>query len=86
VARTAQQGAKSAQDGFTKFVEGPNDGARQRQAPLDETKKDFWDDFSSLADQRSNRAGSSAIGTAAMGKGNKTAGPAAQKKDEWDDW
>jgi ADP-ribosylation factor GTPase-activating protein 1 len=51
--------------------------------------KDFWDDFSSLADQRAEAraAGSGAIGTAAMGKKAGAGGkPPAKKQDDWDDW
>lgn len=92
VGRVAQMGARSAQDSLNRFVEGEGGGGGgYRQAPLDESKKDFWDDFSSLADQRNPQ--SSSIGTAAMGKGGTRgpagpAGPAAAKKsqDEWDDW
>lgn len=52
---------------------------------MDESKKSFWDDFASLADQRKPQ--SSSIGTSAMGKGsNSTARAPAAKKDEWDDW
>ncbi|TDZ26399.1 ADP-ribosylation factor GTPase-activating protein GCS1 [Colletotrichum orbiculare MAFF 240422] len=88
--RVAQQGARNAQDGFNRFVEGPGgSGPGARQAPLDESKKDFWDSFSSLADQRQQQS-SSSIGTSAMGKGGKTGGaaaPAAKKDgDGWDDW
>ncbi|TQN69665.1 Electron transfer flavoprotein subunit beta, partial [Colletotrichum shisoi] len=93
--RVAQQSARNAQEGFNRFVEGgPNNGGAghggaSRQAPLDESKKDFWDSFSSLADQRQGNS-SSSIGTAAMGKGGKTGGaaaPAAKKDNEgWDDW
>ncbi|KAJ0166084.1 Electron transfer flavoprotein subunit beta [Colletotrichum tanaceti] len=92
--RVAQQSARNAQEGFNRFVEGgPNNGGTghsgaSRQAPLDESKKDFWDSFSSLADQRQGNS-SSSIGTAAMGKGGKTGGaaaPAAKKDNEgWDD-
>ncbi|KAF6822515.1 ADP-ribosylation factor GTPase-activating protein GCS1 [Colletotrichum musicola] len=90
VGRVAQQGARNAQDGFNRFVEGPSNGGHgSRQAPLDESKKDFWDSFSSLADQRQQNS-SSSIGTSAMGKGGKTGGaaaPAAKKENEgWDDW
>ena len=92
VAQSAQQGVRTAQDGFTKFVEGPESrpgGAARgaNAAPLDDSKKAFWDDFASLADQRKPQ--NSSIGTSAMGKGNKApAGAAAAKKnqDEWDDW
>ncbi|KAJ2967996.1 hypothetical protein NUW58_g10321 [Xylaria curta] len=65
-------------------------GDRSRQAPLDESKKDFWDDFSSLADQRHGTGAKySSIGTSAMGKApGKNTGSATAKKneDEWDDW
>ncbi|GAO18764.1 uncharacterized protein UV8b_04925 [Ustilaginoidea virens] len=84
-ARQAQLAGKSAQEGFTRFVEG-SDG-HQRDAPLDASRKDFWDDFSSLADQK--KQGDNAIGTSAMGMGKKSAsgGPASKKKqDDWDDW
>ncbi|KAK3318653.1 zinc finger protein gcs1 [Apodospora peruviana] len=90
-AKTAQVGAKSAQDGFHRFVEGPTAGGYS-SVPMDESKRQFWDDFSSIADQR--KQGSSSIGTAAMGKGagsgSGSGGGApsasAAKKDEWDDW
>ncbi|EFX03153.1 zinc finger protein gcs1 [Grosmannia clavigera kw1407] len=96
VARSAQQGARTAQESFNRFVEGgPGTGGTSRgysysQVPIDDSKRDFWDDFSSIAEQR--KAESSAIGTAAMGKGGgsssasvgSTAG--AKSKDEWDDW
>lgn len=85
VARQAQQGARTANDGFLRFVEGDQAGARQRAAPLDETRKDFWDDFNTIAEQRP--PASSSIGTAAMGKGGRTgAGPAKKKDDDWDEW
>lgn len=93
-AQTAQQGVRTAQENLNKFVEGPESraGGASRNvanaAPLDETKKAFWDDFASLADQR--KAQNSSIGTSAMGKGNKGpsgAGPSSKKgQDEWDDW
>ncbi|KAL3955421.1 hypothetical protein ACCO45_010984 [Purpureocillium lilacinum] len=62
---------KNAHDGFNRFVEG-NDHAR-RDAPLDASRKDFWDDFSSLAEQKK---ANSSIGTSAMGMG-KARGSAA---------
>ncbi|KAH8193685.1 hypothetical protein TruAng_012149 [Truncatella angustata] len=87
--RVAQQGAKNAQEGLNRFVEG-SDGQRQRGGTnMDESKKSFWDDFSSVADQRHGTGPKySSIGTSAMGKTNKGAGgPAGGKKDdEWDDW
>ncbi|KEY70948.1 hypothetical protein S7711_00787 [Stachybotrys chartarum IBT 7711] len=92
IARQAQLAGKNAQDGFNKFVEGGPD-QRSRQAPLDESRKDFWDSFSSLADQQQQqrKPANSAIGTSAMGMGKSSRGPAAAappppKKDEWDDW
>lgn len=92
IAKQAQLAGKNAQDGFNRFVEGGNDPqhkAARREAPLDESKKDFWDSFSSLADEQPPRKNSS-IGTSVIGmgkKGNATAPGAAQKKnDDWDDW
>ncbi|POR38933.1 ADP-ribosylation factor GTPase-activating protein GCS1 [Tolypocladium paradoxum] len=85
LARQAQLAGKNAQDGFTKFVEG-ND--HRRDAPLDESRKDFWDDFSTLADQR--KQSNNSIGTNAMGMGKSRGAAAApqkpKKSDEWDDW
>lgn len=91
VAQSAQVGARNASEGFTRFVEGP-DGQRPangRNPPLDDSKKAFWDDFASIADQRKTQG--SSIGTSAMGMGTKksTSGGAAGAKkgqDEWDDW
>ncbi|KAL4890110.1 ArfGap-domain-containing protein [Aspergillus ambiguus] len=75
-----QVGARGAADSFNRFVEGPEDGAgagaRRRQDP---ERKDFWDDFSSLAGQESHRRNasrSSAVGTTAM-KPGPTSSPAA---------
>ncbi|KAG6065603.1 hypothetical protein E4U32_007129 [Claviceps aff. humidiphila group G2b] len=90
-AKQAQLAGRSAQDGLTRFVEGSNDGPSsgpRRNAPLDETRKDFWDDFSSLAEQK-KQAGSAAIGTSAMGVGKRAGGGGgggAKKQDDWDDW
>ncbi|KAK7432648.1 ADP-ribosylation factor GTPase-activating protein gcs1 [Neonectria magnoliae] len=84
LAKQAQLAGKNAQDGFNKFVEGP-DGGQKREMPLDETKKSFWDEFSNLADQR--QPANNSIGTSAMGMGKKTSAPAAKKQaDDWDDW
>ncbi|KAF9881861.1 hypothetical protein CkaCkLH20_01007 [Colletotrichum karsti] len=89
VGRVAQQGARNAHDGFNRFVEGPGGqgGQGSRQVPMDESKKDFWDSFSNLADQRQQNSGSS-IGTSAMGKktGGGTAPAAKKDNDGWDDW
>ncbi|KAK3944763.1 Zn finger-containing GTPase activating protein for ARF [Diplogelasinospora grovesii] len=69
VAKTAQAGARTAQQGIERFVEGPTAGG-YREVPIDESKRAFWDDFADLADQRTHQGGgSSSIGTAAMGKG-----------------
>ncbi|KAK0636899.1 zinc finger protein gcs1 [Bombardia bombarda] len=92
VALKAQAGAKTAQDGLSRFVEGgPSAGGHSGYSavPIDESKRGFWDEFSNLADQRNQ--GSSSIGTAAMGKGGSSGGgasrgPAGKPKDEWDDW
>lgn len=85
LARQAQLAGKNASDGFNRFVEGSD---TRREAPLDESKKSFWDDFSNLADERAQQQqkSNSAIGTSAIGMGKK--GGAAPKKqaDEWDDW
>lgn len=85
IAKQAQLAGKNAQEGFNRFVEGP-DGTK-KNAPLDASRKDFWDDFSSLADQPKHN---NAIGTSAIGMGKKTTpgGPAQKPKagDEWDDW
>ena len=86
-AKSAQAGAKTAQQGITRFVEGPT-GGTYREVPIDESKRAFWDDFSNLADQRKQEG--SSIGTAAMGKGSSTTRPSGagnnKSQDEWDDW
>ncbi|KAK0627245.1 hypothetical protein B0T14DRAFT_421832 [Immersiella caudata] len=81
VAKTAQSGAKTASESFSRFVEGPS-GSGYKQVPFDESKRAFWDDFSSVAEQKD-----SSIGTSAMGKGGSSRpSQPASKKDEWDDW
>lgn len=63
----------------------------RRQAPLDESKKDFWDSFGAPAESSSRP---SAIGTSAMkgmggggGAGGVSGGGGAAKKDEdWEKW
>ncbi|KAM5377726.1 hypothetical protein ACJA88_006407 [Fusarium oxysporum] len=84
-AKQAQAAGKNAQEGFTRFVEGP-ENQKGREAPLDESKKSFWDEFSNLADQR--QPANNSIGTSAMGMGKKsTAAPPPKKQDDaWDDW
>ncbi|RDL31467.1 Uncharacterized protein BP5553_09676 [Venustampulla echinocandica] len=86
VARGAQTGAKNAADGFNRFVEGNgSSGGAYRQAPIDESKKDFWDSFAEAGNSKP-----SAIGTSAVKKGGSSAGlmGGAAKKDEdnWDKW
>ncbi|PHH70966.1 hypothetical protein CDD82_6813 [Ophiocordyceps australis] len=89
IAKQAQLAGKSAQDGFTRFVEGGGSGEQRRHGPLDANRKDFWDDFSSLADQ-GKRQSSSSIGTSAMGMGKDRSAAAGlqqtKKPDEWDEW
>lgn len=83
VAKGAQSGAKNAADGFNRFVEGNNSaagGGGQRQVPIDESKKDFWDSF---AEAGSSNSRPSAIGTSAVKKGG---GPAKKDGDNWDKW
>lgn len=78
-----QTGVRGAADQFNRFVEG-EDGRPQR-ARVEPERRDFWDDFSSLAsqdgaghghgqDQGHQRSGSRSdvIGTAAMRKGPTT--------------
>ena len=96
--RVAQAGAKGAQDSLSRFVEGPDGRTRQSQQ-MDDSRRSFWDDFSSVADQRHGTGPKySSIGTSAMGAnksanapavpppGPGTAAPAKKKDDEWDDW
>ncbi|KAH8894081.1 ArfGap-domain-containing protein [Thozetella sp. PMI_491] len=86
VARSAQAGAKSAQNGFSRFVEGPTAGGYESVPGGDESRRAFWDDFSDLADEKDQRnQTNSSIGTAAMGKGGSSR-PAQKKTDDWDDW
>ncbi|KAH9904124.1 zinc finger protein gcs1 [Xylariomycetidae sp. FL2044] len=97
VGKAAQAGASGAQERFNRFVEG-SDGVRRPvkgSSPIDESRKDFWDDFSAVADQRHGTGlksiGTSAMGGKAPGKNSSTSpagAAAAQKKkdDEWDDW
>lgn len=78
VGQTVQTGAKGAAEGFNRFVEDSGavgiGGSRGRgmKAPLDESRKDFWDSFGGgehdiPAGER--KAQPSAIGTAAMKNG-----------------
>lgn len=95
MAKGAQTGAKSAADGFNRFVEGNggtgsgSGGGAYRSMPLDESKKDFWDSFAEAGAARQG-AGSSAIGTGAVKKSGAGAGGGAAKgktdEDNWDKW
>ncbi|KAI9676177.1 MAG: Zn finger-containing GTPase- Activating Protein for ARF [Caeruleum heppii] len=102
-----QSGTKGAAESFNKFVEGQGAGpasasssSSSRQAPLDESKKDFWDSFggAGAAGDGSSSTKSSSIGTAAMrggGSGGNSSGGAGaagggkgaggKKEDGWDD-
>ncbi|PGH20349.1 hypothetical protein AJ80_03617 [Polytolypa hystricis UAMH7299] len=105
VSRGLQTGVRGATDSLSRFVEGP-DGQQQqprqqRGSSREPERKDFWDEFSSVGEERSRRAagagagaGSGAIGTAAMRRSNTTtattassAAAAGKKKDDggWDD-
>ncbi|KAJ5619088.1 hypothetical protein N7510_003072 [Penicillium lagena] len=73
-----QAGAKGAADQFNRFVEGEDDSrATNRRSRIEPERRDFWDDFSSLASEQQQqpsghqRSGSRSgtIGTAAMRKG-----------------
>ena len=74
LAKQAQTGAKGAAENFNRFVEGQgSDGSGYRKAPLDESKKDFWDSFGKQDD-----SGPSNIGTAAMKK--------KKAEEDWEKW
>ena len=86
VAKNAQAGAKNAADGFNRFVEGNGGrGEYSNVAPLDESKKDFWDSFADSGNAGGGGlgrggGGSSAIGTSAVKKADK------KGEDDWDRW
>lgn len=73
-----QTGVRGAADQFNRFVEG-EDG-RPTRAGVEPERRDFWDDFSSLGEERHGNGNSHArsgsrsdvIGTAAMRKGPAT--------------
>jgi len=88
VARGAQTGAKSAADGFNRFVEGTGStggSSGYRDVPIDESKKDFWDSFAEAGSARQER---SAVGTSAIKKarGGGGLGGSGGKDDDWDKW
>ncbi|CAL3967861.1 hypothetical protein PZA11_007046 [Diplocarpon coronariae] len=90
--KNAQTGAKSAAEGFNRFVEGSSgsggEGSGGRGAyssvPLDESKKDFWDSFAEAGNSRID-AGS---GSGSRGAGSSAIGTGAVKKDDdnWEKW
>ncbi|KAL3474564.1 zinc finger protein gcs1 [Aspergillus californicus] len=65
-----QVGARGAADSFSRFVEGTDDpNGSRRGGRVEPERKDFWDDFNSLAEEESHRrtvSKSGALGTAAM--------------------
>lgn len=81
-AKNASLGARSAAENFNRFVEGQDNAAasRSRQAPIDESRKDFWDSFGDAGTAKQG-SGSSAIGTSAMKKGG-----AKKEDDGWEKW
>lgn len=53
---------------------------------LDPDKKDFWDNFAAAAEERSSTTSKpSAIGTAAMRKGESGLTGASKKKESWEE-
>lgn len=83
VARGAQVGAKNVGEGFNRFVEGPS-ARGYRTAPIDESKKDFWDSFAEAGASRH-----SAMGTSSIKKGDESYGSGgigSKKDDEWEKW
>jgi ADP-ribosylation factor GTPase-activating protein 1 len=63
-------------------VEGTGGSGSYREAPIDESKKDFWDSFAEAGSSRRSAIGTSAVKKTGGGMG------AAGKKDEdnWDKW
>lgn len=83
VARGAQTGAKNASDGFNRFVEGGGaGGSGTRDAPLDASKKDFWDSFAEAGTARTNAS----VGTSAIKKAGGSGVGGKKEGDEWDKW
>ncbi|WEW56538.1 Zn finger-containing GTPase- Activating Protein for ARF [Emydomyces testavorans] len=78
VSRNVQSSARGATDSFSRFVEGPSDSQNRSASAsrrVEPERKDFWDDFAALGDDRNRKANtatptsrSGAIGTAAMKK------------------
>ncbi|EEP79468.1 conserved hypothetical protein [Uncinocarpus reesii 1704] len=96
----AAEVSRNATTSFNRFVEGADGHDRSASAPrhFEPERKDFWDDFATLGEERSRGssattpAKSGAIGTAAMKKNPQTggsgasagAGSAGKGKDDWD--
>ncbi|KAM5444573.1 ADP-ribosylation factor GTPase-activating protein gcs1 [Microsporum ferrugineum] len=109
VTRNIQTGTRTAADSFNRFVEGSGDpGGHYRPSGSTSTssrgfepeRKDFWDSFAALGEERERQtgtgiasgSGSGAIGTGTMKKTHssvsssaKAAPSAAPKDDGWDD-
>ncbi|KAL2761179.1 hypothetical protein ACRALDRAFT_1059164 [Sodiomyces alcalophilus JCM 7366] len=92
VGRVAQHSARNAQSSLHRFVEGTKDETAYRPAPVEESRRGFWDNFSSLADARAQQhkdqqSSHSSIGTSAIksASSNMAAAPVS-RKDEWDAW
>ena len=105
--RNIQTGARSATEQFNRFIEGPDGrghgsgpGSRTSGSRYEPERKDFWDDFSSLGDNRrtsmmgggapgggrsSGGSGAGAIGTATMKREPSTKAKTKAKDDDWDD-
>ena len=96
VGQTVQTGAKGAAEGFNRFVEDSGavgiGGRRGRgiRAPLDESRKDFWDSFGGGEGDNpagKSKAQASAIGTAAMKNGGSGAQAGSKAlKERGDGW
>lgn len=85
VARGAQTGARSAADNFNRFVEGSGGSSHGgRSAPLDESKKDFWDRFAEAGSQRPSAIGTSAVKK--TGGAPSSATVVGKDEDNWDKW
>jgi ADP-ribosylation factor GTPase-activating protein 1 len=84
-----QSGAKSAAEGFNKFIEGQDEGAARvanKSGNVEPERKDFWDSFGAANEQKSGGGGGS-LGTSAMKKKDLPAGQPGKKDDGWgDDW
>lgn len=70
-----QTGARGAADQFNRFVEGEEGHAGGQRSRVEPERRDFWDDFSTIASQEQQAAGhrrgasrSDVVGTAAMRK------------------